>query len=105
MDMGMMGLQKQFISHPLHYFLDSCSFLSDNTISIKCVLLRMWTPSTLLSIHSSKPDGNLRATYSFAMFTPFYNITQQNINTCITISTFVNYCKTKRGCGYGCGNN
>ena len=79
----------------LNYFLDSFSFLSDNTISIKCVLLRMWTPSTLLSIHSNISGDNRTATYFFTTLNTYLQCnTSEHINTCFTISTFVNVCKT-----------
>ena len=95
MDVGMADLQKQFIGYPLHYFLDSSCFFSVNTISIKCVLLRMCTPSILLSIHSSNSGDNLTATYSFTTLNTYLQCnTSEHINTCFTISIFVNYCKT-----------
>ena len=82
-------------SNPLKKHYDSCCLRSVNTISMKWVLLRIWTPSTLLSIHSTILGGNRKATYSFLpMNTPFYNNTQENINRCITMSTYINYSNT-----------
>ena len=97
---GQKGVQEQCTVLPSPHSLknysdDSCCLLSDNTISMKWVLFRICTPSTLLSTHSNISGGNLNATYSlFPMFTPFYKNTQQNINNCITMSTCINVCLT-----------
>lgn len=82
------------LSNPLKNY-DSCCFLSVNTISMKWVLFRICTPSTLLSIHSTISEGNRKATYSFLLMnTPFYKNTQEDINRCITMSTYINYSNT-----------
>jgi hypothetical protein len=94
---GVQEILPTLSSSTYYYFLDSFCFLSDNTISIKCVLLRMWTPSILLSIHSSNSGDNLTATYSFTTLDTFLQCnTNEHINTCFTISTIVKHCKTNR---------
>lgn len=99
------GSEKSFLSlsNPLkNHSDDSCCFRSVNAISINWVLFRIWTPSTLLSIHSNKSGGNRNATYSFlTKFTPFYNITQQSINNCTTMSTCINVCLTNEHMNVG----
>jgi len=75
----------------------SDDFLSDKHISMKCVLLRMWTPSILLSIHLSNSGDNRIATYSFTILNTYLRCnTSEHINIRFTISTFVKLYKTNR---------
>jgi len=93
MNKGMADVQKYFIGRPQYYFFDSVSFLSESTISIKCVLFLMWIPSTLLSIHLSNSGDNLTPIYSFTTSnTMLQRNTNEHINTCFTLSTFVKHC-------------
>jgi len=91
-----MGVQKQFVDlSPGSYLLDSDFFLSESTISIKCVRFLMWIPSTFESIHFNNSGDNLTPTYSFTTSNTILHCnTNENINTCITITNNVLQCKT-----------
>jgi hypothetical protein len=88
--------QKQFVDLiPGSYLLDSDFFLSESTMSIKCVRFLMWIPSTFESIHFNNSGDNLTPTYPFTTSNTILHCnTNENINTCITITNNVLHCKT-----------
>ena len=91
-----MGVQKQFVDLiPGSYLFDSDFILSESTISIKCVRFLMWIPSTFESIHFNNSGDNLTPMYSFTISNTILHCnTNENINTCITITNNVLQCKT-----------